>query len=706
MTAPRPAHSLSPPIASPRPGGASVPGHRPRSTPRPAVAGLIIMLLLVTLIPTASAETIEGQIHDVGLQSEDIPAIDTGAGGDVQFSSWKIEYNPVIGLKPASMHFLDIQLSPLSQTAYAAYPNYHTYDLRLERHGTSIKVADVTVEFFKGDFVPSESDPSKGKTYGSMRLTFNNWDYAYLNTLTQKTSFYFSDVPSEYWDFQIIRNVGAAIPPDAPVLFYQIFAPYKNTQPASRVGHHVYYYELEYFTNNYTISTDEHGTDIYITRIFGDDINPSKIIVSKSDGTELYKSPDYETANRGYAFPYGDLIIDIEGIYGVKYRILGDTIIPTEPGDPAGPFSLTLSPASVQVGETVTATLLAAAAAPHYSYIVWSCTPDDHPDMATWSYRIQDVNGTWYERAANGDEIPISAADALTYQATPAYPGGHHIGVTIYDHHPPCQGLEQRATLAKPFEALYKSGSSPVRIQVVDERTGGLIAGSHIQVIDSQLPPFEGTGINPIIDTTLPQGSEMFYLQRNAYDEPRYRIFADADGYRQVTENQWFSVNPSSPNTVTIVKVQMAAAAAPPEDPNNAFVTFRIRDEDGNPVKEARVTLDRWTRHALGTRPVTFEVPRGTYQYTVEPIDAGLYPATGSVTVGEEDSYEVNVVLSRTPGDDPGATPPPRDTRTNEEKGKAVIDLLADNAELIATLAILAAVMGLINLIMPGRRRR
>ena len=372
-----------------------------------------------------------------------------------------------------------------------------------------------------------------------------------------------------------------------------------------------------------------------------------------------------------------------------------------------GGFALALSPASVQVGETVTATLLADPDAPHYSYIVWSCTPDDHPDMASWSYRIQDENGTWYERAANGDEIPISAADALTYQATPAYPGGHHIGVTIYDHHPPCQGLEQRATLATPFEALYKSGSSPVRIQVVDERTGALIAGSNIQVIDSQLPPFEGTGINPIIDTTLPQGSEMFYLQRNAYDEPRYRIFADADGYRQVTENQWFSVNPPAPNTVTTVTVQMAATVAPPEDPNNAFVTFRIRDEDGNPVKEARVTLDRWTRHALGTRPVTFEVPRGaTYQYTVEPIDPGLYPATGSVTVGAEDSYEVNVVLSRTPGDDPGATPPPRDTRTNEEKGKAVIDLLADNAELIATLAILAAVMGLINLIMPGRRRR
>ena len=382
---------------------------------------------------------------------------------------------------------------------------------------------------------------------------------------------------------------------------------------------------------------------------------------------------------------------------------------PDPPDVPSGGFALALSPASVQVGETVTATLTAGADAPDYSYLVWSATPDDHPDMATWSYRIQDVNGTWYERAANGDEIPISAADAHTYQATPAYPGGHHIGVTVYDHHPPCQGLEQRATLAKPFEALYKSGSSPVRIQVVDERTGALIAGSNIQVIDSQLPPFEGTGINPIINTTLPQGSEMFYLQRNAYDEPRYRIFADADGYRQVTENQWFSVNPPAPNTVTTVTVQMAATVAPPEDPNNAFVTFRIRDEDGNPVREARVTLDRWTRHALGTRPVTFEVPRGaTYQYTVEPIDPGLYPATGSVTVGEEDSYEVNVVLSRTPGpgDDPGATPPPRDTRTNEEKGKAVIDLLADNAELIATLAILAAVMGLINLIVPGRRRR
>jgi len=131
-------------------------------------------------------------------------------------------------------------------------------------------------------------------------------------------------------------------------------------------------------------------------------------------------------------------------------------------------------------------------------------------------------------------------------------------------------------------------------------------------------------------------------------------------------------------------------------------VTFRIRDEDGNPVKEARVTLDRWVRAALGTRPVQFEVPRGaTYQYTVEPIDAGLYPATGSVTVGAEDRYEVNVVLLKTPpatpgpGDDPGPTP---DRRTNEEKGQAVIDMIADNAEGIGALALICLIMGLLKL--------
>src|SRR5690554_690461 len=110
MTAPRPAHSLSPPIASPRPGGASVPGHRPRSTPRPAVAGLIIMLLLVTLIPAVSAEIIEGQIHDVGLQTEDIPAPATGDTGWLEFSSLVIDYDPLPALKPESIHLLDVQL--------------------------------------------------------------------------------------------------------------------------------------------------------------------------------------------------------------------------------------------------------------------------------------------------------------------------------------------------------------------------------------------------------------------------------------------------------------------------------------------------------------------------------------------------------------------------------------------------------------------
>jgi len=119
---------------------------------------------------------------------------------------------------------------------------------------------------------------------------------------------------------------GSEVPSDSPVLFH---AYYK--QPASGVGHHVYYYEVEYFTNNYTITIDEYGTDISITRIFGDDVNPSKIIVSKSDGTVLYESSNYETANRNYAFPYRDLIIDIESPFGKTYRILGDTTTPTEP---------------------------------------------------------------------------------------------------------------------------------------------------------------------------------------------------------------------------------------------------------------------------------------------------------------------------------------------------------------------------------------
>lgn len=286
---------------------------------------LLLLLLVAVLVitPVAASEIIEGQIHDVAIQSDEIPAIKTEyeGWGDLRF--WEFRYNRVIGLKPSSLHLLDVRLYANTVGEYTAFPNYQNYYVDLRHEGT--KVANVQIEYFKGDYVKDALDPSHGKTYGNVVFTFSDWDYAYLNTLTLGNALKFGGLPTQ--NAELLRLCGSAETPTDTSVYFFYPAGY-NTQPASRVGHHVYYYEPEYFTNNYTISTDEYGTDIYITRVFGDDINPSKLIVLKSDGTVLYESPGYEMVNRGYSFPYGDLIVDVESSYGVTYRILGDTITP------------------------------------------------------------------------------------------------------------------------------------------------------------------------------------------------------------------------------------------------------------------------------------------------------------------------------------------------------------------------------------------
>src|SRR5690606_22670250 len=101
-----------------------------------------------------------------------------------------------------------------------------------------------------------------------------------------------------------------------------------------------------------------------------------------------------------------------------------------------------------------------------------------------------------------------------------------------------------------------------------------------------------------------------------------------------------------------------------------------------------------------------------SYPYSVSK--SGYVTIEGTATVADGPRYVVNVVLGpgtvptytpgpgETPGG-PGATPTP-DRRTNEQKGQAVIDMIADFAEPIALLAIVATVFGLMQMMMPRRR--
>lgn len=253
--------------------------------------------------------------------------------------------------------------------------------------------------------------------------------------------------------------------------------------------------------------------------------------------------------------------------------------------------------------------------------------------------------------------------------------------------------------------------SSRVMVHIIaqDARTENLLLDAAVEVRD-QNDAVVATG------TTSPNGWLAF-----EYDLPA--TLADEDFQRYYTVNitlpGWtqkvtnYKFYPAFiPRSGDWIRVEMLPDTDGPADPEKTYIMFFVRDIHANPLERASIEIAGQYWHTNSAGHVAVEVPKNsTTAYTVRKT--GHVSISGSAAVGAEGSYVVNIALGpalpdRTPGpgDDPGATPPPRDTRTNEEKGKAVIDLLADNAELIATLAILAAVMGLINLIMPGRRRR
>lgn len=262
-------------------------------------------------------------------------------------------------------------------------------------------------------------------------------------------------------------------------------------------------------------------------------------------------------------------------------------------------------------------------------------------------------------------------------------------------------------------EASPDDPGDPSRVMVhiiaQDARNENLLLDAAVEVRD-QYDAVVAAG------TTSPEGWMVFEydLPDTLTDEDfdrYYTVSVSLPGWTQKVTN--FKFYPAFiPRSGDWIRVEMLPDTDGPADPEKTYIMFFVRDIHANPLERASIEIAGQYWHTNSAGHVAVEVPKNsTTAYTVRKT--GHVSISGSAAVGAEGSYVVNIALGpalpdRTPGpgDDPGATPPPRDTRTNEEKGKAVIDLIADNAELIATLAILAAVMGLINLIMPGRRRR
>lgn len=256
------------------------------------------------------------------------------------------------------------------------------------------------------------------------------------------------------------------------------------------------------------------------------------------------------------------------------------------------------------------------------------------------------------------------------------------------------------------LDELGEPGGTPVKVYVRNSQTGALLADAHIEIQDTTTDPW-----TEVVNQTLTSGQGTISLAKDpGIHLTQYRIGVTVPGYQQVVPALFFRV--VGPTNVV---VEMEPVEGGPVNEDNAYLEFYVRDLNANGIPNANVLVDgqlRWT-NAQGYTQI--EVAKNaSYPYSVSK--SGYVTIEGTATTGPNPRYVVNVVLGpgtvptytptlgpgETPGG-PGATPTP-DTRTNEQKGQAIIDLIADFAEPIAILAILATIFGLMKMMTPGRR--
>lgn len=242
------------------------------------------------------------------------------------------------------------------------------------------------------------------------------------------------------------------------------------------------------------------------------------------------------------------------------------------------------------------------------------------------------------------------------------------------------------------------SSNATATVYVQNSQTGALLANSHLSILASA-----GGTETEIINATLPGGTATYPLQPTGGGSPNpdyYRAVATVPGFSQIIENHSFTLN--GPHDVII---EMRPDTGGPTDPERCYLEFYVRDLNANPIPSASIQCGNRIKTTNSAGYAIFEVDKNASHPWIAK-KSGYTTIEGTATVGPNPRYIVNVVLgsgtvpTNPPATDPGgpgATPTP-DTRTNEEKGQAVIDMIADNAEGIGALALICLLMGLLKL--------
>ena len=189
---------------------------------------------------------------------------------------------------------------------------------------------------------------------------------------------------------------------------------------------------------------------------------------------------------------------------------------------------------------------------------------------------------------------------------------------------------------------ITSGGSGPTKsiatVYVQNSQTGALLANAHINISAS----VNGT-LHEVVNKTIPSGIYSIELQPTGGGMPNpdfYRLITTVEGYNSIMPHIDFEVDGA-----TTIYAYLDPTGGAPEDENNTFIDFFVRDLSANPISGATVNFGGYTLITNSAGYTIFEVDKNnTYSWTVSK--SGYGSVTGNAVIGSSARHTINSVIA------------------------------------------------------------
>ena len=196
--------------------------------------------------------------------------------------------------------------------------------------------------------------------------------------------------------------------------------------------------------------------------------------------------------------------------------------------------------------------------------------------------------------------------------------------------------------------------NTTVTVYVRNSQNNALLANAYIDIFANVNGNF-----HEVVNKTVPSGIYSIELQPTGGGMPNpdfYRLIPTAEGYNSIMPYIDFEVDGA-----TTIYAYLDPVGGAPQDENNTFIDFYVRDMSANPISGATVNFGGYTLITNSAGYTIFEVDKSkTYSWTVSK--SGYGSLTGNAVIGIAPRHTINTVLA--PAVTP-TTPTPIPTSTS-----------------------------------------